>query len=120
MHALIIEDDALVATQLQDLLRSCGFKTFDFAVSSAEAVDHALVRCPDFITADVNLQPGNGIDAVTAICSQSPVPVLFLTANDSEVRDRMPHHAVLQKPFSSVALLAAVQKLISADKATAQ
>ena len=112
MHALIIEDEAMIATELEYLLAKCGFTSFDFAVSSAEAVDCALIRCPDLITADVNLQPGNGIDAVNAICAGPKIPVLFITGNGSEVQQRMPGHALLQKPFSASALVTAVQSLL--------
>ncbi len=115
MHALIIEDEALIAIELQDILMQCGFTSFDFAVSSADAADCALMRCPDFITADVNLRPGNGIDAVNVICAGYRVPVLFITGNGSEVLAAMPGHAMLHKPFSSQAFTAAVNSLMSGN-----
>lgn len=35
MHALIIEDESLVAMAIEDALRACGFTSFDNAVSAA-------------------------------------------------------------------------------------
>ena len=66
MHVLIIEDEPLIAMSIEDALRDCGCASFDFAANVAEAVAAAKMRCPDLITADVQLAPGCGIDAVAA------------------------------------------------------
>lgn len=101
MHALIIEDESLLAMAIEDALRRCGFTSFDEAVSAEEAVTAAVLRCPDLITADVELRPGCGITAVQSICSEQPIPVLFITGSPGEVRIRMPGHAMVEKPFSA-------------------
>ena len=101
MHALIIEDECMIAIAIEDALRGCGFTSFDIAVSADEAVTAATLRCPDLITADVQLRPGCGITAVQSICSEQPIPVLFITASPGEVRIRMPGHALVEKPFSA-------------------
>jgi DNA-binding response OmpR family regulator len=101
MHALIIEDESLIAMAIEDALRGCGFTSFDCAVSAEEAVAAAELRCPDLITADVELRPGCGITTVQSICSERPVPVLFITGSPREVRIRMPGHALVEKPFSA-------------------
>lgn len=38
MHALIIEDEALIAMAIEDALRGCGFTSFDVAASAQVAV----------------------------------------------------------------------------------
>jgi DNA-binding response OmpR family regulator len=101
MHALIIEDESLIAMAIEDALRGCGFTSFDIAVSAAEAVAAAERKCPDLITADVELRPGCGITAVQSICSEQPIPVLFITGSPGEVRIRMPGHVLVEKPFSA-------------------
>ena len=101
MHALIIEDESMIAIAIEDALRGCGFTSFDCAVSEEEAVTAAALKCPDLITADVKLRPGCGITAVQSICSQRPIPVLFITGSPGEVRIRMPGHALIEKPFSA-------------------
>lgn len=101
MHALIIEDEPLIAMAIEDALRDCGFTSFDLAVSAEEAVAAAASTCPDLITADVELRPGCGITAVQSICSGQPIPVLFITGSPGEVRIRMPGHPLVEKPFSS-------------------
>ena len=101
MHALIIEDESLIAMAIEDALRSCGFTSFDVAVSAEEAVASAARTCPDLITADVELRPGCGIAAVQSICSERPIPILFITGSPGEVRIRMPGHLLVEKPFSA-------------------
>ena len=101
MHALIIEDEALIAMAIEDALRSCGFTSFDLAVSAEAAVAAAACKCPDLITADVQLRPGCGITAVQSICSEQAIPVLFITGTPGEVRIRMPGHTLVEKPFSA-------------------
>ena len=101
MHALIIEDESLIAMAIEDALRGCGFTSFDLATSAEEAVTAAARKCPDLITADVELRPGCGIAAVQSICSEQPIPVLFITGSPGKVRIRMPGHRMVEKPFSA-------------------
>ena len=96
MHALIIEDESMIAIAIEDALRGCGFTSFDVAVSADEAVMAAARKCPDLITADVELRPGCGITAVQSICSENPIPVLFITGSPGKVRMRMPGHALIE------------------------
>lgn len=109
MHALIIEDESLIAMAIEDALRDCGFTSFDFAVSADEARTAAARKCPDLITADVELRPGCGITAVQSICSERPIPVLFITGRPGEVRLRMPGHALVEKPFHAEHVMEAVK-----------
>ena len=109
MHALIIEDEAMIVMAIEDALRNCGFTSFEVAISPEEAVAAAKRKCPDLITADVELRPGCGIEAVQSICSKLPIPVLFITGSPAEVRLRMPLHALIEKPFSSDDVMAAVK-----------
>jgi DNA-binding response OmpR family regulator len=109
MHALIIEDEALIGLAIQDVLADNGCTSFDFASCFDTAVAAANRRCPDLITADVQLAPGNGIDAVQAICCEKTIPVIFITGTGAEARRRCPHHIVLDKPFSSRGVADAVR-----------
>jgi CheY-like chemotaxis protein len=109
MHALIIEDESLIAMAIEDALRNCGFTSFDFAVSADEAVAAAARHCPDLITADVQLRPGCGITAVQSICSERSIPVLFVTGSSGEVRIRMPGHALIEKPFEEDHIMDAIK-----------
>ena len=112
MHALIIEDEALIGMAIQDALRESGCSSFDFAVSLDEALAAAERHCPDIVTADVQLAPGSGIDAVQSICLNKAIPVIFITATGHEVRERLPGNIVVAKPFSAEDIKAAVRLVI--------
>ena len=115
MHALIIEDESLIAMAIEDALRSCGFTSFEVAVSAQEAVASAARKCPDLITADVELRPGCGIAAVQSICSEQPIPVLFITGSPGEVRIRMPGHPLIEKPFEESHIMEAIKLMANKD-----
>jgi len=113
MHALIIEDEPIIAMAIEDVLRDCGFNSFDLA-STPEAAFQAVSRiCPDLITSDVQLLPGSGIDTVMTICSAAPIPVIFITGNVADVTTRMPDAVALAKPFSEKNLRQAVTEAIT-------
>jgi DNA-binding response OmpR family regulator len=112
MHALIIEDESLIAMSIEDALRACGFASFDFAVSTDEAVAAAARKCPDLITADVELRPGCGITTVQSICSEQRIPVIFITGSPGEVRIRMPGHLLVEKPFSAAHVMDAAKLIM--------
>lgn len=101
MHALIIEQEALIACTIEDALRDIGFTSFDFVCAVDDAIAAAHDRCPDIITADVRLGVGTGIDAVQAICADKAIPVLFITATAWEVRERIADAVIVQKPFKT-------------------
>ena len=108
MHALIIEDEPMIAMGIEDILRGCGFNSFDLASSPNSALEAVSHICPDLITSDVQLMPGSGIDTVIAICTRTPIPVIFITGNVSDVTKRMPQTMALAKPFTEKSLRQAV------------
>lgn len=115
MHALIIEDESLIAMAIEDALRDCGFTSFDLAASPGEAVAAAARRCPDMITADVELKPGCGISTVQSICSSQSIPVLFITGSPGQVRVRMPGQALVEKPFNAEQIVAAARQTLDSS-----
>lgn len=113
MHALIIEDESLIAISIEQILGDCGFMSFDIATSGEDAISAARARCPSLITADVELAPGSGIDAVNAICGRRPIPTIFISGSAHEVISRMPQYPLLTKPFTSEALMIAVEAALA-------
>ena len=99
MHVLIIEDEPIIAMSIEDELRDCGCASFDLAASVDQAVAAARLRCPDLITADVQLAPGCGIEAVAAICGAQPIPVIFITSEPARIHARRPGAIIVRKPF---------------------
>lgn len=90
MHAPTIEDEPLIAMGIENILREEGYASFAYAGSADDAVAEAQNRCPDLITSDVALKPGNGIDAVEQIRSVATMPMIFVTSRPTEVEERLP------------------------------
>lgn len=117
MHALIIEDEFMIATVIEFVLRDCGFDSFDIASSSDEAIAAAARRPPDLITADVKLDAGTGLEAVDAICPGVSIPVVYITGSADQVREGIDRHPVLSKPFSEQTLTYAVAASLAGQRA---
>ena len=112
MHAFIIEDDYLIAKALQDMLEELGFTKFSFARSEDAAIMGANQSDIDLISADVRLLPGDGVNAVEAICADREIPVLFITGYREELEERKPDAVVLQKPVKKEELADAVARVL--------
>jgi len=108
MHALIIEDEMLIAAVIEFVLRECGFDSFDVAPSSHSAIAAASRQRPDLITADIWLDAGTGLEAVSAISPRASIPVIFITGSAMQIRDQITDYPVLNKPFSQQTLTYAV------------
>ncbi len=108
MHALIIEDEFLVAMSIEDSLGALGFTSFETAGTELSAITAAQGQLPDLITADVRLAHGSGIAAIEAILQECSVPVVFITGNVEVVQERMPDAIVVQKPFHDETLRSAI------------
>jgi DNA-binding response OmpR family regulator len=105
MHALIIEDEPLIARLLEGELRELGFTSFDVAATEDEAVRMAEHTTPNLITADENLTRGSGFSAVQQICAKQAIPVIFITGDPTSVD--LSGVVILAKPFGGQALRAA-------------
>jgi DNA-binding response OmpR family regulator len=118
VRAFIIEDEYLIARSIQDRLEDLGFNAFSFARSEDAAVVGARSERIDLITADIRLVPGDGLDAVEAICASRNVPVVFITGYAPELEERLenrlPAAEVLQKPLKENELEEAVKRVLRA------
>ena len=112
MHAFIIEDDYLIGQSLRDMLERLGFTRFSFARSEDAAIMGATEQQIDLITADVRLLPGDGLNAVEAICAKRQMPVIFITGYADELAERAPDAIVVQKPIKSEELEEAVRRAL--------
>lgn len=80
-NILIIEDEALIAMDLQSLVENLGHDVQGVARTRNEAVTIAKQRKPGLILADIQLADGSsGIDAVNDLLNAFEVPVIFITA----------------------------------------
>lgn len=109
-HALIIEDELIVALDLQAQLIELGYDSFSFAATEAQALEQARLACPDLITADMGLLAGDGALAVEAILAEcGPTPVIYISG-DRQRLDRLIGQATIEKPVTPNLLAEAVQQ----------
>ena len=107
-HALIIEDEELIAASIEDALRELGFTSFGVARTEQEAVFFADHQEPDLVTVDETLEEGSGVDAILCICASRPIPVIVITGNPFGIT--LPGVVTLGKPFNAAAFSAAYEQ----------
>ena len=113
MHALIIEDDAVIAMLIEDELRDFGFRSVDIVSTEEDAILSVAKRCPDLVTSDGSLLSGSGASAVRRIRSLCFTPVIFVTGDPEQARRCVPGVPVVEKPFSLKQLTAAVDEALA-------
>ena len=108
MHALVIEDEYLIALEVCVALERLGFETVETAATERDAVSCAANHQPDLVTADYNLAEGTGVDAVKRICADRDTAVIFVSSAPAMVRREMPDAIVIGKPYTAGELISAV------------
>jgi DNA-directed RNA polymerase specialized sigma24 family protein len=99
---LIIEDEVLIAIDLETLVESLGHRVIGIARTHAEAVKLAQAKQPGLILADIQLADGSsGLDAVNELMRSFKAPVIFITAYPERfLTGQRPEPAFLiSKPF---------------------
>lgn len=98
---LIVEDEAIVAMDIQTQLEQLGYRVVGRALSAADACEKANVLDPDLVLMDIRLKgQGDGIEAASRIRCERGTPVVFLTAYAD---DAMLERAKAAEPYGYVA-----------------
>ncbi len=81
-RVMVIEDEAIIAMDIADIVAGMGHRVTGMARTRSEAVSLAVSDRPDLILADIQLADNSsGIDAVNDILQQfDDIPVIFITA----------------------------------------
>lgn len=111
----IIEDEPLIAMDLESLVEGLGHKVAGVARTRVEAVALARSTRPGLVLADVRLADGSsGLDAVNEILESMGVPVVFITAYpESLLTGERPEPAFLiSKPFRAETVKAVVSQAL--------
>jgi two-component system, sensor histidine kinase and response regulator len=111
---LVVEDEKIVAKDIQRCLVRRGHDVPVLAASTEEAMDAAERIRPDLVLMDVTLRSSlDGIACASALRDRFGVPVVYLTANGDEStleRARLTRPVgYLLKPFHDQTLLAAIE-----------
>ncbi len=119
---LVVEDDFLVAMQIETTLTEAGFALTGTASSGEEAIEMAASIRPALVLMDIRLAGRmDGVDAALALFRAHGIRCIFATAHhDPEVRRRAaPAEPLgwLAKPYAMPAMLAAVRQGLADLKA---
>jgi len=108
---LIIEDEPVIAADIEALVKELGHTVVDIAATRTEAVDAVNRKSPGLVLADIQLADGSsGIDAVKDILARSNVPVIFITAFPERLLtgERPEPTFLITKPFQPETVKAAI------------
>lgn len=118
---LIIEDEPLIAMDLETIVRDLGHEVSGVAVTRDEAVAAALDHRPGLVLADIQLaDDSSGVDAVKDILAQFSVPVIFITAFPERLLtgERPEPTFLITKPFQRATVKAAIAQALFFDEST--
>jgi CheY-like chemotaxis protein len=119
---LIIEDEPIIALDIEAMVLELGHDVTGIARTRKDAIAMVKARRPGLVLADIQLADGSsGLDAVNDILENIEVPVIFITAYPERLLtgDKPEPAFLITKPFQPEAVKAAIsQALFFERKAT--
>ena len=114
VRILVVEDQAIVALDIERKLTKLGYQVVGVVFSGEEAIAHAADACPDLVLMDIKLRGAmDGIEAASEIRERFHIPVIYLTAlSDPETMKRALHshpYGYVVKPFMGKELRQAIE-----------
>jgi DNA-directed RNA polymerase specialized sigma24 family protein len=116
---LIIEDEPLIAMDIEQLVESLGHHVTGIARTHREAVAMFGKTNPRMILADIQLADGSsGIDAVNDILTTQSIPVIFITAFPERLLtgERPEPTFLVTKPFNPDMVKALISQALFFDE----
>lgn len=104
LKLLIVEDDPIIAADLERAMKKMGYEVLDAVESGEEALEVVAQDSPDLVLMDIQLEGDlDGIDTAHMISKQQAIPIIYLTSNTDERtfnRAKLTQpHGFLSKPF---------------------
>jgi PAS domain S-box-containing protein len=115
---MVVEDEGLIAADLQSRLEHAGYSVPPVAGTGVEALNIIRETSPDLILMDIRLR-GNldGIEVAEQVRREMDIPVVFLTAyEDAETLARASQsqaYGYIRKPIASASLQGAIEIALS-------
>lgn len=114
---MVVEDEAIIALDIQMQLRHAGFAVTGRAATAARAFRAIERETPDLVLMDIRLRGEmDGVEAASIIRSRYALPVIYLTSHTDQAtltraRATRPH-GFLVKPFAISSMKAAITKAV--------
>jgi len=111
---LVVEDERIIAHDLQQTLVELGYETLPIASSADEALARAAERCPNLVLMDIRIKgKRDGIETAQLLTRQFDVPVVYLPAHaDDATLDRAKRtepQGYLLKPVKAAELRSTIE-----------
>ena len=111
---MVVEDEGIVALDIQSKLRTMGYEVPKIVSSAASTVESAASLRPDLVLMDIQLEGDiDGVAAAEQITRELQIPVVYLTAYSDEAtleRAKVAHPmGYLLKPFEERDLYTTVE-----------
>lgn len=106
VRILIVEDEAIVAAEIQYILEDLGYKVVGKTRNGDKALDLLASTSPDLALLDITIKGSlSGIDLAKIIKKKYNFPYVFLTAHSdlqtlNEVKETLPYGYIV-KPFTN-------------------
>jgi CheY-like chemotaxis protein/DNA-directed RNA polymerase specialized sigma24 family protein len=116
---LIIEDEPIIALDIEAMVQELGHEVTGIARTHREAIALSKARRPGLVLADIQLADGSsGLDAVNEILTEFDVPVIFITAYPERLLtgDKPEPAFLITKPFQPDAVRAAISQALFFDR----
>ncbi len=116
---LIIEDEPIIAMDLEAMVNDLGHSVLRIARTRTEAVAAIANQRPGLVLADIQLADGSsGLDAVNEILTVCDVPVVFITAYPERLLtgDRPEPTFLITKPFRTDTVKAVISQALFFDR----
>ncbi|GIH13013.1 response regulator transcription factor [Rugosimonospora africana] len=114
-RVLVVEDEEHVSDALSYLLRKEGYEVC-LAATGTQALTEFDRTGPDIVLLDLGLPDISGLDVCRGIRSESTVPIVMVTARDSEIDKvvglEMGADDYVTKPYSSRELFARIRAIL--------
>jgi two-component system, response regulator PdtaR len=116
---LIVEDDFLVAMQMESALADAGFEIAGVASSGEDAIELAMSERPRLAVMDIRLAGAkDGIDTALVLFADQGIRCVFATAHHDEHARRRAEPAAplgwLAKPYTMASLVMMVHRALDA------
>jgi DNA-directed RNA polymerase specialized sigma24 family protein/CheY-like chemotaxis protein len=118
-NVLIIEDEPIIAMDLEQIVTSLGHRVQAIARTHSQAVKAVQENHPGLVLADIQLADGSsGIDAVNDMLESFEVPVIFITAYPERLLtgERPEPAFLITKPFQAEMVKAIISQALFFDQ----
>lgn len=114
LRILVVEDEVLIALELECLLEDLGHVSVGVAGASAEAIALGRRTAPDVALVDIHLIDGpTGVEVARALSADPRTTVLFMTANAKRIPpDFAGAVGVIAKPYSERTVASALDYVV--------